>query len=359
LKVLAVLLLLSSYCLAQSSGGNTGGGGGSAGVSSINSTAGAFTFTGSGVSCTGTTCTFSSGGSQAFSSLTSGINTTAAMVIGTGASFTFSGSGTINANEINGTVLSGLATGPLYNTTGTGVPSIETAAQAISALGTNPVINGTNFVLTTPPVIGATTPAAISCTICTATTSFQGSAYGAAASTTTVNYLGGQNGSNASTLGSAIVHGGNNASTGTGGNSTLQAGSSTSGQQGFANVLQSFTTASALATTFNVVSMTTTADQVAAAALGSTTGIVGIAQTVGGTGTTLFVASNGKTTVRFDGTPVVGDTACAPPPATGTAGLAHDNGTTACSTSSLVGVVTGQVSGTGSGATATVLLKLN
>lgn len=36
----------------------TGGGGG--GVASINGTAGAFTFTGAGVSCTGTTCTFSS-----------------------------------------------------------------------------------------------------------------------------------------------------------------------------------------------------------------------------------------------------------------------------------------------------------
>ena len=34
-----------------------------AGVSSINSTAGAFTFSGSGVSCTGTTCTFSGSGS--------------------------------------------------------------------------------------------------------------------------------------------------------------------------------------------------------------------------------------------------------------------------------------------------------
>jgi hypothetical protein len=50
--------------------------------------------------------------------------------------------------KINGVALSGLATGPLYNTTATGIPSIETAAQAISALGSTPAINAsamTNF----------------------------------------------------------------------------------------------------------------------------------------------------------------------------------------------------------------------
>jgi hypothetical protein len=42
--------------------GSACGSGGGGGVTSINSTAGAFTFTGSGVSCTTTTCTFSGGG---------------------------------------------------------------------------------------------------------------------------------------------------------------------------------------------------------------------------------------------------------------------------------------------------------
>jgi hypothetical protein len=57
---------VSSLKLYQCS--NTGGiyawsvVGGSSGVSSINSSTGAFTFTGAGVSCSGTTCTFSGGG---------------------------------------------------------------------------------------------------------------------------------------------------------------------------------------------------------------------------------------------------------------------------------------------------------
>lgn len=44
----------------------------------------------------------SGGGSSAFSSLTGGTNTAAAMVIGTGASLNFSGSGTINASSLGG-----------------------------------------------------------------------------------------------------------------------------------------------------------------------------------------------------------------------------------------------------------------
>lgn len=53
------------------------------------------------------------GGSSAFASLTSGTNTTAAMVIGTGASLDFSGSGSINANEFNGSTVIALADGGL------------------------------------------------------------------------------------------------------------------------------------------------------------------------------------------------------------------------------------------------------
>jgi hypothetical protein len=119
---------------------------------------------------------------------------------------------------------------------------------------------------------------------------------------------------------------------------------------------QSFITASALSNTYNVVSMTTTSGQVQASPPGAMNNI-GIAQTVGGD-TQLYVQSYGESEVRFDGTPVVGDFACAPPTGTGTAGLAHDNGTTPCPVGQKLGVVTQQVSGSGSGATATVLLQL-
>ena len=45
------------------------------------------------------------------------------------------GSNAVTVRGINGTALSGLATGLLYNTTSTGVPSIATSAQVQSAIG--------------------------------------------------------------------------------------------------------------------------------------------------------------------------------------------------------------------------------
>ncbi len=62
--------------------------------------------------------------SAAFNVLGSGTNTAAAMVVGSGATLSVTGTGTINATAVNGTALSGLATGILKNTTTTGVPSI-------------------------------------------------------------------------------------------------------------------------------------------------------------------------------------------------------------------------------------------
>lgn len=237
-------------------------------------------------------------------------------------------------------------------------------SNAITCTKTNTVAFGTFATANaaTPPVIGNTTPAAITGTTVIGTVAVESGAFASAASTNAVNFQGGQDAGSSSTLGSGVFRGANNTSTGNAGNATLQAGRNTNatpGVQGWATVIESFVTASSLSTTFNVVSGTSTADQIAATGLGALTGVVGIAQTVGGTNTQVNVASYGKTTVRFDGTPVIGDTVCAPPPTTGTAGLAHDNSTTACTTSSLIGVVTGQVSGSGSGATATVLLKLN
>lgn len=173
---------------------------------------------------------------------------------------------------------------------------------------------------------------------------------------TSITYQGGgDNGSGAG--GSATFRGAQNANSSAAGSAFLQAGANTStGLQGFASVQQSFTIAAATTVGW-VMQMTTTADRVVAAALGATDN-VGIATSVGGTAAQLLVASSGKVLVVFDGTPVVGDLACAPPAATGTIGLAHDNVLVACPAGQKLGVITGQVSGTGSGATATVLLQL-
>jgi len=216
------------------------------------------------------------------------------------------------------------------------------------------VYNGTNYVLQNPQVgtCGANSPgnfqAGPTGTNTMVATTFSSPSAGTSLSVSVPQ------GSSISALGSAVIAGASNLSTGGAGNTVLRPGqNSGGGQQGFAQVLQSFTTASALAATFEAVSMTSTADQVGASAAGSTTN-VGIAQSVGGTGTAIFVATHGKTTARFDGTPVIGDVACYP---TASAGLLHDSGTTACTLGESAGVITGQVSGSGSGATATVLLR--
>lgn len=94
----------------------TGCGGGGSGVTSIDTLTGAFTFSGPGVSHTGNAYTFSGGGGS-FSALTGDATSTS-----TGGATTVKG--------INGTLLSGLATGPLCNTTTTGVPFICTSANA-------------------------------------------------------------------------------------------------------------------------------------------------------------------------------------------------------------------------------------
>lgn len=77
---------------------------------------------GSGASLTASGSGFINATSLAFSGLGSGTNTTAAMLVGSGGSLSVSGTGTINANLINGVVLSGLSTGLAKLTSG--VPSI-------------------------------------------------------------------------------------------------------------------------------------------------------------------------------------------------------------------------------------------
>jgi hypothetical protein len=261
--------------------------------------------------------------------------------------------------------------GPTLNVNGLGAVAIVKGSNTILAGGDLAasataflVFNGTNFVLQNPQVLLTQTGATGGFSLA-GTLSFSGSngintqSIRGNSATASLSVQGGNDGGNA-TEGALTMRGGTTTlSTGVGGNTTLEAGAAPSaGTQGLASVQQSFTGATALAVTFAVVSLNTTADQVQAAPLGSATKNIGIAQTVGGTNTQLYVATDGKSTARFDGTPVLGDIACFPPASTGTAGLAHDNGSTACPAGQKLGIVTGQVSGTGSGATATVLLQI-
>lgn len=68
-----------------------------------------------------------SGGSPAFSAITSGTNTGQGLVVGAGSVFTTASNGVINANEIGGVLLSGLGTG-LYKFTA-GVPTLAVAGD--------------------------------------------------------------------------------------------------------------------------------------------------------------------------------------------------------------------------------------
>lgn len=259
--------------------------------------------------------------------------------------------------------LANTTTTPTLNVNGLGAITIvkygagASVALAAGDLALNPtalvIYNGISYVLQNPQV--AITQASTSATQFMTTNFRASSAYTSSNTSGNVTFQGGQSSSAASTLGGGFFSGAANSGTGGGGFAILQAGSAASGLQGFADVQQSFITATALAATFEAVSITSTADQVAASSTGSVVN-VGIAQTVGGTNTQLFVVSHGKTTARFDGTPAVGDVACYPLTG-GTTGLLHDNGSTACTLGESAGVVTGQVSGTGSGATATVLIR--
>lgn len=60
-----------------------------------------------------------SGGSNAFSALTSSTNTTAAMVVGTGSSLSYSGTGTLNANQITGLAWPSLVSSDCLTNNGT------------------------------------------------------------------------------------------------------------------------------------------------------------------------------------------------------------------------------------------------
>lgn len=153
--------------------------------------------------------------------------------------------------------------------------------------------------------------------------------------------------------------GGNDASTSatsSAGNAILEAGQATAGGvQGNTQVLEPYTVAAALSAAHEAVCGTTTKNQVAACTAAAQN-VIGEAETVGGTGTAIYVGIVGEFTLVFDGTPVIGDVVCYPPTA-GTTGQFHDNGSSACASSPFAGTVVGDVSGSGAGATARVAIK--
>lgn len=96
----------------------------------------------------------STGGSPTFDTIAAGTNTTAAMVVGTGASLAVSGSGTINATSLGGTAAASYATDAevagAYQTTLTN--SAGLAAALTDETGSGVAVFGTSPTLTTPTI---------------------------------------------------------------------------------------------------------------------------------------------------------------------------------------------------------------
>ncbi len=104
-------------------------------------------FVGAGVACTDdagnneTDCTISGASSVAFSAITGDTNTTAAMVVGTGASLNTSGTGVINASSVPGPVFN--VKDSKYGATGDGTTDDTTSIRA--AIAAIPASGGTLF----------------------------------------------------------------------------------------------------------------------------------------------------------------------------------------------------------------------
>lgn len=141
------------------------------------------------------------GGNPAFSAITSGTNTGAAMVIGTGASLTVSGSGTNNATSLGGATFA--APGPIGSTT----PS----TGAFSTLSASSTVSGSGFstYLASPPAIGGSAAAAGTFTTLTATTysggAFSGTFTGSPTFSGNIAFSGTPTFSNALALGSSTA----------------------------------------------------------------------------------------------------------------------------------------------------------
>ena len=141
--------------------------------------------------CTGGVPTKVTGGGGSFTALTGDATSTS-----TGGATTVVG--------LNGTLLSGLSTGYLHNTTTTGVPTVVTSIpngdlvnSAITIAGTSVSLGGSTSSLPSPGAIGGTTPSTVAATTITGTSSI------------TLGTNGGTGGSvviNGSTSGSATIN---------------------------------------------------------------------------------------------------------------------------------------------------------
>jgi hypothetical protein len=153
------------------------------------------------------------------------------------------------------------------------------------------------------------------------------------------------NGSNNGLVGGLVLQGSTNQSTGSsakGGYAILVGGGLIAGTpnaaalEGAEQVASNYLKGSGVSAVGDVVCGTTTAYTVTDCTAGQLNAI-GIAQT---TTNPIGVVAYGKALVKFDGAVTLGDIACGPPTSTGTTGQAHDNGTSACpSTSSTIGII--------------------
>jgi hypothetical protein len=97
-----------------------------------------------------------------------------------------------------------------------------------------------------------------------------------------------------------------------------------------------FLKGTAIANVGDVICGTTTAFTVTDCALGASN-IIGIATS---TTNPIGVVSSGQSLVKLDAAvTAIGDNVCGPPTGTGTAGLGHDNGTTACVLGTAIGII--------------------
>ena len=140
--------VVDSVCTAWAPAANLGGGAFTSFIAGTN-----VTLTGSG--CSGGTCTSgdvtvtaSATAATAFSALTGSTNTSAAMVVGSGASLDYTGTGTIDANLVNGAVVPASA----------GFVATNSSRQLVAAAYT-PAHSGANSDITS--LSGLTTPLSV------------------------------------------------------------------------------------------------------------------------------------------------------------------------------------------------------
>jgi hypothetical protein len=148
----------------------TGGGGGMPGGSSYSiqynnagsfagllpGSTGTYCFNWTSLSAAPTLASCSGGGSAAFNAITSGTNTSAAMLVGTGASLGVTGSGTISATSAPLTGITGFGTGI---STFLATPSSANLAAAVTGeTGSGALVFATSPALITPNIGNATAP---------------------------------------------------------------------------------------------------------------------------------------------------------------------------------------------------------